>query len=165
MPDDMVYIYTDASFSKLHEIAIVGYLIFNGQKEHESLSALEVKLNLFQISETNNIRAEIRSALLALKSSQSNKKILLYSDCQTLTGLPARREKLEATSFISQSKNQLLPNADLYKEFYSIYDKYLPEILWVKGHSSRGNPNKAQETFSYLDKAVRKKLRSTVSSD
>ena len=161
---DTVYIYTDASFSKNHEIAFIGYAFFCTTQEHENISISEVKLYTFQIQEINNIRAEMKSAIKALESCPKSKQIILYSDCQTLSRLPLRREKLESTNFISQSKNRLLNNADLYQEFYSLYDLLKPEIHWVKGHTSSKTLSKIEKNFSYLDNTVRKNLRKAISS-
>jgi ribonuclease HI len=160
----MIYIYTDASFSKSHEVAVIGYAIFNSTEEHESVPLAKLKLNISQIQENNNIRAEITGALMALRSCPKNKMVFLYSDCQTTCNLLSRREKLERTNYISQSKNQILANADLYQEFYRLYDLIRPEIQWVKGHS-KNKLTQIEKNFSHLDKEVRKYLRKTISVD
>ena len=115
------------------------------------------------ISEKNNIRSEIRAAIMGLKSCHKKSNVVLYSDCHAVTKLPQRREKLERQKFISHSNGLILNNADLYQEFYSISDQLKIEIHWVKGHSSNKNADRVQKNFSNLDKQVRKKLRSQIS--
>lgn len=164
---DTVYIYTDASFSKDHGIAIIGSVLFLSTEEHDKflLSELsESKISILEIKETNNIRAELRSAIHALQACSKANRVLLYCDCQTICDLPRRRKKLEQTSYISQSKNRPLVNEDLYREFYLIYDHIKPEINWIKGHSSGQNLDKIQKNFSHLDRAVRRNLRKAIGS-
>ena len=138
-------IYTDASFSKTHGLAVIGYMISD-------------KLTILEIKESNNIRAEIRGVITALNAAPKSASVTLYTDCQTVTELIGRRDKLEKTNFISQTKQTPLANADLYKEFYKIYDQLHPEIIWVKGHTS-SKDTKIKKNFSTVDKEVRKALR------
>ncbi len=142
-------IYTDASFSKTHGLAVIGYMISD-------------KLTIREIKESNNIRAEIRGVIASLSAALSaapkSASVTLYTDCQTVAGLISRRDKLEKTNFISQAKQTPLANADLYKEFYKIYDQLHPEIIWVKGHTS-SKDTKIKKNFSTVDKEVRKALR------
>lgn len=187
---DPTYIYCDASFSKIFQVAVVGSLIFQNEHDHQHISAAEAKINLTQIRETNNIRAEIKGVILALQTfqedgqtdgqaysqadfqKQSNKPnhcqtkqpVILFTDCQTLSELMRRRKHLEKTNFISKSKNTELANADLYKEFYLLYDKIQPEIHWVKGHTEKSSQTAQQKNFSFVDKEVRLKLRAVVAA-
>jgi ribonuclease HI len=170
---DTVYIYTDASFSKSHEIAIIGFACFSSTLEHESVPLMDIGITLSQVNEGNNIRAELRGAIAALEACliacPKREQVILYTDCQNIIGLPERREKLERTSYISQSKNKPLANTDLYQEFYSLCDQINPQLIWIKGHTSVANystestKNRIQKNFSYLDKEVRKFLRTTIS--
>ena len=156
------FIYTDASYSKLHDIAVIGFAQFTGIDHHTLTPLSNLKLHFEVISEKNNIRSEIRGALLGLKSCAKKSNVMLYSDCHAVTKLPQRREKLERQNFISQSNGLTLNNADLYQQFYSLCDQLNVEIHWVKGHSPNKKSDKVQENFSYLDKQVRKKLRSKI---
>jgi ribonuclease HI len=156
-----IFIYSDASFCRRSQLAVLGCLIFKNKKQHEESCREDFPIRLTEIKETNNIRAEIRGAIKALELGLSEKssQIVLYTDCQTVSGLIARREKLEKSQFISKSKNKLLANADLYKEFYKIYDVLKPQILWLKGHTAQSKAGPVETRFSFLDKAVRRRLR------
>ncbi len=170
MTNDTLTIYSDASFSNVHGIAILGFIISTDEIDSRPQGEL---LNLPQpgshrifsksIQEVNNIRAEIKSAICALKSAPLGKKIILYCDCQGVVNLPQRREKLEARNFFSQKKSKLIANAELYKEFYSTYDRVNPEIIWIKGHSPSSTLNPTQIIFSTLDKTLRGILRNKLS--
>ena len=167
MNSDTLFIYTDASYSKAHDVAVIGFAQFSGVDQHELADLLDLQLHLDVILEKNNIRAELRSAIVALKTCPRKSDVMLYSDCHAVVDLPQRRDKLERRSFLSQSSGLLLNNADLYQEFYSICDQLNVEIYWVKGHSpnkpSNKTADKIQANFSYLDNQVRKKLRLEVS--
>lgn len=163
------FIYTDASFSHREALAVSGFLVFGGEEAHEKslISGIGIRTQVF--AEANNIRAEIIGAIHALKvfnteikkekQPPENFEVHLYSDCQTLTKLLERREKLTLTDFISGRKKTLLANADLYKEFFSVFDEIKPVLHWVKGHSEKQNQSLFQKHFQLVDKRVRKELR------
>ncbi len=160
-----VFIYADASYSKRAQLAVLGFLIFKSHKEHEELTATHQSPFLFEMPESNNIRAELRGVLWALQSCLPDIKdsqTILYTDCQAISGLLNRRAHLEATQFISQSTKKPLSNMDLYKEFYKIYDLLQPQVIWVRGHTSQSSASKVESNFAVLDKAVRKRLRQKV---
>jgi ribonuclease HI len=146
-----VDIYTDASFSKALGLGIIGYLMF----------APEKTFTILKIKESNNIRAEIKGVIAALSAAPKLSQVTLYTDCQTVTGLLDRREKLEKTNFISQTKLAPLANADLYKEFYKIYDQVQPKIIWIKGHIANKDSD-IKKNFSFVDKEVRRSLREAI---
>jgi len=151
------YVFTDASFDKKSKMAVIGFFKCNDlASEHDKTPN---SIHLQKICETNNIRAEIQSALTAIASCSKGSRITLHTDCQTICELPRRREKLEAKNFISKSKATPLTNADLYKEFYQIMDLYQIRLVWMKGHTSGTNLTAEQKIFSNLDIAVRDQLR------
>ncbi len=162
MESSVTFIYTDASFDKKHSMAVIGFAKFESHQDHQSTGLSDMELQFEVISEKNNIRAELRAAIQALKSCPKNAKVILYSDCHSVTQLFQRREKLEKQNFISRSSGLKLSNADLYQAFYLTADQLDLEIFWVKGHSSNKNSDFIESNFSYLDKQVRKKLRSEV---
>ena len=86
--------------------------------------------------------------------------IELYTDCESIIKLAGRRQKLEASNYISASKGILLANADLYQKFFNVCDLTSPRLTWVKGHCKKSDQTYIHRNFSYLDKAVRQQLRS-----
>ena len=159
---ELRYVYTDASFSKAHHLAVMGYVIFNNHLEHELADVSQQSFHLHSMTEDNNIRAEVRGAILALKACETGANVILFSDCQTVVGLPRRQEKLIATNFIGKKKNLIINNADIYQAFYKEFDRIGPEIYWVAGHALKNKKTKIDKNFSYVDKQVRKKLREMI---
>lgn len=158
------FIYTDASFNKNSQRGVSGFFIFNNTQAHEAGLDAAVVIPTITFEEKNNIRAELKGALYALEFLGKTLKekdfcITLYTDCQTISHLLERREKLESTHYISKQKKTVLANADIYKDFFLIYDRLQPKIIWVKGHTSLQNQTAIQKNFSFIDKAVREKLR------
>ncbi|MCP4677076.1 MAG: hypothetical protein GY854_16490, partial [Deltaproteobacteria bacterium] len=121
--------------------------------------------------EKNNGRAELRGIIFALETliketgrpdiggNLKNRRINLYTDCQSAVHLLKRRKRLESTNFVSKKTKKTLSNADLYKQFFILYDKITPNLFWVKGHSPKKDRDLIQRNFSRVDKTVRKKLR------
>src|SRR5436190_522516 len=144
MSDNTIYIYTDASFSKAKLLGVSGFLLFRNSVEHEAGLVPPSLIRTQSFHEKTNIRAEFKGILWALEAAMvelngireaktpENIQLNLYSDCQAATQLLARRKKLEASSFLSRRKNEILPNADLYQAFFKLYDRLRPEIFWVK---------------------------------
>ncbi len=164
------YIYTDGSFNNRTQLGVMGFMIFDNSQEHESEEISSALIQTYTIKEESNIRVELQSALLALEHIEncvvdSNRpenqygNINLYTDCATIMNLSKRREKLETSQFITKSKNEPLKNADLYRRFFKLYDKLLPAIHWIRGHSPKRKKDFIERNFSFLDKLVRKKLR------
>ncbi len=154
MPLTPIFVFADASFSKQFGIAVIGHVstdTFDGE-------FLKTDIVFKSISETNNIRSELKAAIFALESCPPKRKIVLYSDCHAVCDLPSRREHLEKTNFISGAKNEELGNADLYRELIILLDRLSPELVWIKGHSSKKETS-AERSFALLDKEVRKELR------
>ena len=164
-----IFIYTDASFNASLSLAVSGYLFFDSEASHARSDSTNVNTETHLFSVKNNIRAEIIGANYSLKKLNDeiklkdidleNLEINVYSDCQTLTDLLRRRDRLFANNFISGKKKSELANADLYKEFYVLYDLLKPKINWVKGHSKSNGQSLEQKNFQIIDQKVRKELR------
>lgn len=141
----------------------MGYVLFKTTEEHGSISLLNKDPHLLVIPEANNIRAELRAVIKALESCKVGTPVVVFTDCQNVVGLPARRKKLEHGGFMSGNTHQPLANTDLYKEFFVQMDRIHPSLVWIKGHSpSKKGRDPVQTNFSQLDRAVRKKLRETL---
>lgn len=164
-----IFAYTDASFNSSLSLAVSGYLFFDNEDSNANCDYTVANIQTHTFKVSNNIRAEIMGVNYFLKKINSeinlkdidpkNLEINLYSDCQTLTNLLRRRDKLLAKNFISDKKKTELANADLYKEFYTIYDLLKPKINWIKGHSKSKDQSIEQKNFEIIDQKVRKELR------
>ncbi len=168
--DSTVFVYSDSSFSRKHGFGIGGYLIFGNNGDHD---AGEVGRALFvteKIIEKNNIRVELKTAIMALAAVESIRAtnvttgeqgwgVCLYTDCEAIVGLLKRRNRLEASRYMSKQKGERLANADLYRAFFTLCDRLHPRIHWLKGHSPLQGKSTIDKNFSYVDKAVRAELR------
>lgn len=159
----------DASFNPSLDLAVAGCLLFDTEISNAESAVVDANIETYSFKVKNNIRAEIIGVNYFLKKINAEMKlkaidfkdveINLYSDCQTLTNLLKRRDKLLANNFISGKKKAELANADLYKEFYATYDLVKPKINWVKGHSRLKGQSLEQKNFQIIDQKVRKELR------
>ncbi len=149
-------------------LGVAGFIIFKNDKDHESNNFEAAFIKTIQMNEKNNVRTEIKGVLLALQMSNTqvvatttvgNSEIVLFTDCRSILNLIDRRAFLEANEYISRKSNSILANADLYKDFFKLFDVLRPKIIWVKGHSPQREYNPFQENFSFIDRLVRKELR------
>jgi ribonuclease HI len=167
------HIYSDASFSGQYGIGVAGFLVIEGEDDCAQ-SSVQQRVRTKVLKEKNNIRAELRSVIFALQTlieelAQSDVRtrvkryhINLYTDCHSVAHLLDRRERLESSDFISNKTKKSLGNADLYKQFFAVYDKVNPVIFWVKGHTPTKDRNRIQKNFSRVDRAVRQELRKKI---
>lgn len=82
----------------------------------------------------------------------------VYTDCQNIINLPGRRARLEGRDYLA-SNNKLLNNADLYREFFRVYEALNCELIKVSGHQPAGGKNKIHQIFGLVDQAARQALR------
>ncbi|MCP4600850.1 MAG: hypothetical protein GY847_10015 [Proteobacteria bacterium] len=170
MKEIKVHIYSDAGFSKQNQTAVSGFLLFKDDDAHTKADVSQpIQTRVFK--EKNNIRAELRGVIFALnalieKLEQTDAeggtkihRINLYTDCESIVRLLDRRQRLELSDFISKRTRKPVSNADLYKQFFTVYDKVTPNLFWVKGHAPKKDRDLIQKNFSRVDKAIRKILR------
>lgn len=165
------FIFSDASFDPKSGRGVGATLIVTTDLLMQKEGALHFDIQTKRIDGENIARLEFLTAMGALKEWKlrfQNRfpiektepvKITLIIDCKAIKNILERRERLEKNNFFSLKKSQPLANADLYREFFILYDELLPEIVWVKGHSATQSRDRWQQVFSIVDKMARKKLR------
>jgi len=160
----MIYIYTDASFRNTDKVGVIGFLIYENEAANIAGHLSNLDCHETVITETNNIRCEFRAILAAMRfvlnRDRADEGINIFTDCQAITQLNQRRAHLAKNQYQSQRSGSLLANADLYQEFFSLYDQLKPDIYWVKGHAPSHLHGPIQKNFSRIDQAVRQHLRS-----
>jgi len=115
--------------------------------------------------ELNNVRAEFKAIIIAFEAVKlitTNDTPIFYTDCNSIINLIGRRAYLEANSYYSKKNKCILANADIYKEFFSLYDILRPKLVWVKGHSPKKDEDYIKTNFSYIDRLLRKNLRASI---
>ncbi len=152
-----IYLFTDASVNPQKEVGFGAYLLL---KELDCFTPeLEKKTKLKKFDNTSSTKLELETLLWALEEeSLQNFTIVVYTDCQNIIGLPARRDGFEKKNYIT-SKGTLIKNHELYKAFYKKIDILDCEFIKVKGHKKSAKKNKIDEIFTTVDRASRNALR------
>lgn len=137
--------YTDASFDPISRTAICGWRI--GSNE----------IRTFDISETNNTRAEIIGIINLVENLEKDVSYIIYTDCMGVIDRLNSKEDLISSNFCNKNGHRL-NNADLYEKLFEILT---PNISFehIDGHLPSSKMNSDNKLFSELDKLVRKKLR------
>ncbi len=158
---ETLYLFTDGSANPQKKIGFGAYLIVNKDELYSAtLSIDDVFTKKFE--DTSSSKLELEAMLWALnKINADNKKIVIFTDCQNIIGLYDRRERFEKNSYMT-SKNTLIKNHELYKEFYKITDKIECNFVKVKGHKKHEDKNMIDKIFTLVDKAARNALREAV---
>lgn len=172
---DKILIFTDAATSPTMHISVGAFLFldeiqmqnFSDCTINDLYSKLSNMIIYQQYASKKSTWSEIKNVIDSLnfiyKKFGVVRNIEIYTDCQSLCDLLGRRkEKLQRTNFITRA-GKILPNADLYRELFSIAEKFQIQTFKMKGHHSKSNRVSLQEKiFDVLDKLSRQKLRETV---
>ena len=163
-------IFTDVSLNPKIKKGLGAYLILPSRYLELSLSEIEqlylIKLMKFKaFDSTSSTKLEVETVIwaindiLSIHQNDIPSELHLYTDSQCVAGLLGRRQKLEQNKFTSKATKLPLIQADLYKEFYKLYDAIRFDITKVTGHSKSFTQDTKHRIFSYLDKAVRQKFK------
>ena len=123
-------------------------------------SSLENRVQLKRFENTSSSQLEIETLLWALRDTQPH-AVTLYTDSQTIIGLPARREKLEQQDYRSKAGTRL-NHAELYQEFFALTDPLDTTLVKVKGHRRSYQKSPIDHIFALVDRASRQALRAEV---
>lgn len=167
----IIKIYTDASFDPATKTAVGAYL-FSGDFVGTAPSETLDKIFTTTFDSSSCGIAELLTTLKALQHFEDcmahsamphPNKLTLFTDSKTTVGLPSRRQRLEASRFISKRSGTELSNRDLYQKFYLTLDRlaksYEVSVEWVKGHTTESQRTPHEVILSRIDKAARSELR------
>lgn len=154
-----IKLFCDGSVSPQKNIGFGAYLIVD---EIFDLEFLKDKIKIKRFDNTSSTKLEIQTLIWALESlNKKNIFIEVYTDCQNIISLLDRKNKLEMLDFNSQS-GKILNNAQLYKEFFLIIEKYECHFIKIKGHKKNDLKDNIDKIFNLVDKASRKALRDSL---
>ncbi len=155
-----IYLFTDGSVNPQSGIGYGAYLLVDTL---EYLCAeLEKNIILKKFDDTSSTKLELETLLWALDNERlKNFKIVVYTDCQNIIGLNARRERFEKNNYIT-SKGKQIKNHELYREFFKRLDILECEFIKIKGHKKASIKNQIDEIFTLVDRATRKALRENI---
>lgn len=163
--DNIIYLFTDGSVNPQEKIGFASYLLLDNIDEKSDFKLKELKdtIKCKMFEDTSSTKLEVQTLLWALKDINiSDKKIIIYTDCQNILGLDNRRDKLQKNNYFSKSGKQI-KNHLLYKEYYSCVDKISYEFIKVKGHKKSYLKDNIDNIFTLVDKASRNALREYLS--
>ena len=155
-----IYLFTDASVNPQSGIGYGAYLLV--EKLELLHTELEKNILLKKFDNTSSTQLELETLLWAFDDAcLANFKIVVYTDCQNIMGLQARRERFEKNNYMT-SKGKQIKNHELYREFFKKLDILDCEFIKIKGHKKASIKNDIDEIFTLVDRATRKALRESV---
>jgi ribonuclease HI len=150
-------IFTDGSVNTKSKIGYGAYLSVSHPGLSLDLLRPHVKVKRFE--DTSSTKLELQTLLWALSDTQpSDRRVIIYTDSQTIMGLKGRRDQLEQNDYRSK-KNKRLNNFELYQEFFRMIDQLDCEFVSVSGHKTSNQKDKIDHLFTLVDRASRKALR------
>jgi ribonuclease HI len=152
-----VRLFTDGS---VHPPSKVGYGAYLLAFEDELCSdTLEKMVKTMRFEQTSSSKLELQTLLWALGDfSAAGARIIVYTDCQNILGLPGRRARFEKSDYFCK-KHKRIANHLLYKEFYRLTDRLECEFVKLKGHKLSHLKDETDRLFTLVDKAARRALR------
>jgi len=148
----MIYkLFTDGSVNPQKRVGFGAYMTVSNEDE---VSKIEIK----KFEKTSSTQLELQTLLWALESLKITTGLSVYTDCQNILGLPARREGLEKKNYHSKT-GKALKHSQLYKQFFTLTDKYPCKFIKVKGHKKSHLKDEVDNLFTLVDKASRDALR------
>lgn len=162
-------LFTDVSLNPQCKCGVGGYLLvpvsFLQAEPHDiKQSEVSARLKTKRFAETSSTKLEVQTLLWALEDAQEELvgsafgSVRLYTDSQCIAGLLRRRAGLISSAFIAKRSGRPLPHAQLYREFYKVYDHLGFQVIKVSGHSRTNTHDTVHRIFSYVDRGVRKAL-------
>ncbi|MDX1810104.1 MAG: RNase H family protein [Sulfurospirillaceae bacterium] len=151
------FLFTDGSVDPRKNIGFGAYLLVSEDDDYDISLKQNIKIKKFEV--TSSTKLEIETLLWALKEIHPQVgALVVFTDCQNILGLHARREKLEAHDYMT-SKNKKIANHELYREFYKITDTLKCRFMKVKGHKPKDDKDDIDKFFTLVDRASRNALR------
>ena len=161
-------IFCDASAHPQSKIGVGAYLLLNqSYQQIESFTFIPTEANVNNckskvFANTSSTKCELQTFLWVIDDIK-DKLIEPYSitfctDSQGITSLERRKAKLLKSNF-NNYNGVKLHNAEFYKEFYELQEKYKFNVIKVKGHSPTSQKTTITSIFSIIDKFTRNELR------
>jgi len=154
-------LFTDASVNAQRKVGYGAYLVVLEQAE--PLDALKNKVKLKRFEQTSSTKLELQTLLWAVNeisvlSKEQDFCLTVYTDSQNIISLPTRRARLERDNYRS-SKNKQLNNAELYQEFFQLFNNPQFRLVKVIAHKASSQKSEIDRRFALVDKASRQALR------
>ena len=127
--------------------------------ESLSIDLLKSQIKVKRFDHTSSTKLELQTLLwVCSEFDPHGKKVMIFTDSQSILGLMDRRERLEENDY--QTKNgKRLSNYELYQEFYYTTDLMDCEFIKVQGHQTSEGKHAIDRIFTLVDRASRHALR------
>ena len=163
-------IFTDASLYPGLKLGAGACLIVPGillEKPVEDINKSEIikNIKIKKFEHTSSSKLELQTVLWAIEIFKEenyntiNTRLTIFTDSQSVAGLPGREKKLKSKNYMSGKSKRQLKNAELYEKFYELQKELNFEVVKVKGHSRAGSHDTIHRLFAYLDREARRTLR------
>lgn len=150
-------IFTDGSVNTNTNVGFGAYLAISENEIH--YHDLNEKLKIRRFEDTSSSKLELQTVLWVLTEVPNiSCKIILFTDSQTILGLPLRRERLEKGNYFSK-QNKLISNSELYQQFFKMTDELDCEFVKIKGHKKTHLKDNIDRLFTLVDRASRNAMR------
>lgn len=150
-------LFSDGSVNTLTKVGFGAYLLVSDLSISPEILKNQVKIKQFE--NTSSTKLELETLLWALNDiDEKDCSLIVYTDSQNIANLLVRREKLEASNYMSK-KNRLIDNHALYKEYFFLADKIGFKTHKIKGHDASRNKSLIDNCFTLVDRASRSALR------
>ncbi|MBT5934155.1 RNase H family protein [uncultured Sulfurimonas sp.] len=157
---EKIFLFTDGSVNPRSGVGYGACLFLD--KLESPLRGLENKIKIKKFEDTSSTKLELETLLWALdEACLENYDVVVYTDCQNIIGLLARRDCFERKNYMTSKGNQI-KNHELYKSFYKRLDTLDCELIKVKGHKKSSQKNIVDDIFTLVDKASRDALRKVI---
>lgn len=152
-------LFTDGSLDPCSRVGFGAYLIVSNTEL--SLASLKTSIVVKRFEDTSSTQLELLTLLWALSDPQllaGEEKLTIYTDSKNITGLPARRERLEKNNYYSAA-NQQLRDFALYQQFFGMIDRLNCQLIKVVGHQAASKKDYIDQLFTLVDRASRSAMR------
>jgi len=157
---EKLLLFTDGSVHVQTGIGFGAFLFVNDIET--PLDELKNKVQVVRFEETSSTKLELQTLLHAFATiPETVEKIEIYSDSQNILSLIRRRKRLEQNNYHSKG-NRPLNNAELYRNFFRMTDRFHCEFKKVKGHKKTNQKDDVERIFTLVDRASRNALRKEI---
>lgn len=154
---DELMLFADGSVNTQSNIGYGAYLAVS--ERGLSPDSLRTRVKVRRFDHTSSTKLELQTLLWALSDTPAlGRKVIVYTDSQTMMGLQGRRDRFEKNDYLSK-KNKRLNNYELYREFYRLFDQLDCQLVKVRGHRVSNQKDDIDRLFTLVDRASRKALR------
>ena len=155
-------LFTDGSVNNQTKIGIGAALLIQDTEFQERApcpmtfqDAFSHRVVLKQFHPTSSTKLELQTLLWSLSELvPPSEAIRIHTDSQNILSLPGRRQRLPHSHYLSR-KQQPIANADMYREFYALTDKYDYQLIKLAGHPAPSARTAVDWVFALVDSAAR----------